>query len=417
MTHQPHTLWPHMMSVERQGDDDYCTASARGVRLTFSDGREALCGTSGLWNCILGYGNEAIAHAVHKALRDASYLSLYRYENVYARRAAEALREVAGSEHFGRVLFSTSGGAANDLVMKVARHYFALRGEHVRKGIVGLEGGWHGLTFGAAALTGADLGNRVYGIDRRLVTHVRPNEPEELERLLDKHRGRIAAVVVEPVLGTPALELSDAYVATLLRLRQEHGFLLVADEVTTGFWRVGPFFASQSWPEPPDILLTSKALTNGTMAASALMVSREVADAFVHAGAVLGHGETQAGTPASAAAILATLDEMRRLDAASLSTALSRRLDAELDTLVDEVDEVASASGRGCLRAIMVRHLSGEPLADAEVAALVRAIREEGALVHPGPSCVQILPALVYSPEDTSLLFSSVRAGIKSHFR
>ncbi|WP_424921716.1 daptide-type RiPP biosynthesis aminotransferase [Streptomyces sp. wa1] len=415
MTHQPNALWPLMLPVEWQGDDDYCTVSARGVRLTFSDGQEVLCGTSGLWNCVLGYGNEAIAHAVYEALRDASYLSVYRYENVYARRAAEALREVAGSEHFGRVLFSTSGGAANDLVMKVVRHYFALRDEHARKGIVGLDGGWHGLTYGAAALTGVDLGHRVYGIDRRLVTHVRPNESEELETLLDKHRGRIAAVVVEPVLGTPALELSDAYMADLLRLRREHGFLLVADEVTTGFWRVGPFFASQAWPEPPDILVTSKGLTNGTMAASAVIVSHDVAHAFVHAGAVLGHGETQAGTPAAAAAVLATLDEMRRLDGASLSTALSGRLDAELDALVDEVDQVSSTSGRGCLRAIMLRH-HGAPISDAEVTALVAAIRKEGALVHPGPSCVQILPALVYSPEDTSSLFNSIRAGIKRHF-
>lgn len=417
MTHEVTSLWPLMMPVERQGDDTYCTTSAHGVRITFSDGREVLCGTSGLWNCILGYGNEAIAHAVHRALLDASYLSTYRYENTYARRAADALTEVAGREHFGRSIFSTSGGAANDLMMKVARHYFALRGEHDRKGIVGLEGGWHGLTFGAAALTSGDLGSRVYGIDRRLVTHVPPNESEQLERLLDRHRGRIAAVVVEPVIGTPALELTDAYVSALLRLRREHGFLLVADEVTTGFWRVGPFFASQGWPEPPDVIVTSKGLTNGTMAASAVIVSHAVADCFVRAGAVVVHGETQAGTPVAAAGILATLDEMRRLDAPALSTRLAERLDIELAALVAELSEVTSVSGRGCLRAVMMRRADGRELTEAEVADLVTAIREEGAIVHPGPSCIQILPALIYSPEDTTLLFSAIRAGVKRHFR
>ncbi|MET9914231.1 daptide-type RiPP biosynthesis aminotransferase [Streptomyces sp. NPDC006476] len=417
MTHEVTSLWPLMMPVARQGDNTYCTESARGVRITFSDGREILCGTSGLWNCILGYGNDAIAGAVHQALLDASYLSTYRYENAYARRAADALIAVAGPEHFGRVIFSTSGGAANDLTIKLVRHYFALRGEHDRKAVVGLEGGWHGLTFGAAALTSGDLGNRVYGIDRRLVTHVPPNEPEELQLLLERHRGRIAAVVVEPVIGTPALELTDAYVSALLRLRREHGFLLVADEVTTGFWRVGPFFASQAWPEPPDILVTSKGLTNGTTASSAVIVSHSVADAFIHSEAVLVHGETQAGTPVAAAAILATLEEMRRLDAAALNSRLSERLDAELAALVAELPEVTSASGRGCLRAIMVRRADGKELTETEVADLVTAVREEGAIVHPGPSCVQILPALIYSPEDTSLLFSAIRAGIKRYLR
>ncbi|MFI1376068.1 hypothetical protein ACH4UY_29180 [Streptomyces longwoodensis] len=97
--------------------------------------------------------------------------------------------------------------------MKLVRHHFALRGEHDRKTAVGLEGGWHVLTFGAAALTSGDLGNRVYGIDRRLVTHAPPNEPEKLQRLLERHCGRIAAVVVEPVMDTPALGLTDAAVA------------------------------------------------------------------------------------------------------------------------------------------------------------------------------------------------------------
>ncbi|MBM7771688.1 adenosylmethionine-8-amino-7-oxononanoate aminotransferase [Actinokineospora baliensis] len=416
MTARPQALWPHMTPVRNQGDDRYCTVSANGTRITFADGRTLLCATSGLWNCVLGYGNEVIAGAVHDALLDASYLSVWRYENTYARRAADALVTAAGAEQFGRVLFSTSGGAANDLAMKVVRHFFALRGEHSRKGIIGLHGAWHGLTFGAAALTSGDLGHRVYGIDRRLVTHVSPNDTGELTRLLQQHPGRIGAVVVEPVIGTPALVLEDAYIADLLRLREEHGFLLVADEVTTGFWRVGPFFASQAWPEPPDLIITAKGLTNGTVAASAVIVSHRVAEAFVDAEAVLGHGETQAGTPPAAAAILATLAEMRRLDAAALNAGLSARLDTELAHLIADTSEVVATSGRGCLRAAMVRGPGNSELDDDEVAALVAAIRAEGAIVHPGPSCFQLLPALVYTDEDVAELFASIRAGIKRYF-
>ncbi|MBC7268333.1 MAG: aspartate aminotransferase family protein, partial [Streptomyces sp.] len=240
---------------------------------------------------------------------------------------------------------------------------------------------------------------------------------EELEKLLDRHRGRIAAVVVEPVIGTPALPLTDDYVAALLRLRREHGLLLVADEVTTGYGRVGPFFASQAWPEPPDVLITSKALTNGTLAASAVIVSRPVAEVFTRAGAVLGAGETQAGTPVTAAAILATLDEMRRLDAVARGAGLAARLDTELATLVRDVDVVTSTQGKGCLRALMLSRPDGGELGKQDIADLVAAIRQEGAIVHPGPSSLLLLPALVYTTQDLKLLLDRVRAGVARYLR
>lgn len=154
MTSQRNALWPSLLTPDQHGRDDLCAVSAEGVRVRFADGRELLCGTSGLWNTNLGYGNQAIAEAAAEALRTASYLSVFRYENEYARRAADALVELAGAGHYGRVLFSTSGGAANDLAMKLARQYQALRGRGGRKVVVGLRGSYHGLTFGGFALTG-----------------------------------------------------------------------------------------------------------------------------------------------------------------------------------------------------------------------------------------------------------------------
>ncbi|WP_262060834.1 aminotransferase class III-fold pyridoxal phosphate-dependent enzyme [Streptomyces sp. STR69] len=186
-------LWPSLLAPEHHGKDELCAVAAEGVRVRFADGRELLCVSSGLWNTNLGYGNRAVAEAAAEALRSASYLSTFRYENVYARRAADALVQAAGAEHYGRVLFSTSGGAANDLAMKVARHYLALR-----KVVVGLRGSYHGLTFGGFALTGEDLGQQLYGVDQRLVRHVPPNDPGELRTLLARQGGQIAAVVVEP---------------------------------------------------------------------------------------------------------------------------------------------------------------------------------------------------------------------------
>ncbi|QNP72657.1 aspartate aminotransferase family protein [Streptomyces roseirectus] len=407
-------LWPSLLEPRLHGSDDLCAVAADGVRIRFQDGRELLCGASGLWNANLGYGNEAIARACADALRDASYLSVFRYENVYARRAAQALVEVAGPEHYGRVIFSTSGGAANDLVMKFARHHHALRGDGARKLVVGLRDSYHGLTFGGFALTGEQLGQSVYGVDQRLVRHVSANAADEVTRLMDQQGSRVAAVVVEPVLGSGAVPLTPEYVRTLLDLRDRHGFLLVADEVATGFGRTGDFFASQRWPAPPDLLITSKGLTNGTQAAAAVLLPSALAEPFDAAGDVFVHGETQAGTPVTCAAILATVEEMRRLDAVAAARRLSALLDTALADLVATEPLVSGTTGLGCFRSIRLRTPDGEPLPQREVPRVVAAIRDAGAVVHPSVNGVQILPALIYTDADLAELLECVRAGVRA---
>jgi adenosylmethionine-8-amino-7-oxononanoate aminotransferase len=408
-------VWPSLLEPRLHGADELCAVSAEGVRIRFEDGRELLCGSSGLWNVNLGYGNEAIARACADALRDASYLSVFRYENTYARRAARALVEVAGAEHYGRVIFSTSGGAANDLVMKLARHYHALRGDGTRRLVVGLRDSYHGLTFGGFALTGENLGQSVYGVDLRLVRHVAPNAVDEITQLATQQGSRIAAVVVEPVLGSGAVPLTPEYVETLLELRDRHGFLLVADEVATGFGRTGDFFASQRWPAPPDLLITSKGLTNGTHAAAAVLMPRALADPFDAAGDVFVHGETQAGTPVTCAAILATVEEMRRLDAVASARRLSALLDEMLEDLVATEPLVSATTGIGCFRSIRLCTPEGEPLPQQEVPEVVAAIRRAGAVVHPSVNGVQILPALVYTDDELAELLDCVRRGARAH--
>ncbi|MEU7237950.1 daptide-type RiPP biosynthesis aminotransferase [Streptomyces chrestomyceticus] len=408
-------LWPSLLPPGLQGHDELCAVAAAGVRVRFADGRELLDGSSGLWNTNIGYGNVAIADAAAQALRDASYLSVFRYENAYARRAAAALLDVCGADHYGRVLFSTSGGAANDLAMKVARHYHALRGEGRRKVVVGLRGSYHGLTYGSFGLTGENLGQQLYGVDQRLIRHVTPNDPGDVAELMRRQGSQVAAVVVEPVLGSGAVPLTREYVAELLRLRREHGFLLVADEVATGFGRTGSFFASQEWAGHPDLLIASKGLTNGTSAAAVVVAARSVAAAFEDDSAVLTHGETQAGTPVTCATILATISEMRRLDAVAMGKRLAARLDTALAELLATHPLVAATTGLGCFRSLRLLRADGSPLPQSEVPDLVAAIRRAGAIVHPGVNGVQLFPALTYTEQDLAELLECIQAGLNAH--
>ncbi|WP_349879211.1 daptide-type RiPP biosynthesis aminotransferase [Micromonospora sp. HUAS YX12] len=404
-------LWELLIPPSRHGRHDRTAVEAAGTQILFADGVWRLCATSGLWNANLGYGNTVIADAVAEALRTASYLTLFRSGHTWAVAAARALLRVAGPDRFARVLFSTSGSAANDMVMKLARQYWALRRQFGRRVVVGLRGSYHGLTYGSHGLTGMALGQRYYGVDQSLIRHVdHVDDGAELADLLSREGDRVAAVVVEPVLGTGAAALSDRMIAELGRLRQEYGFLLVADEVATGFGRTGPYFASQRWTTAPDVLVASKGMTNGTCAAAAVLVSSEVWGAFARSDAALTHAETQAGTPPTCAAIVATIAEMDRLGALERGADTARHLDLLIADIVGH-PLVTGDDGRGCFRALRLGR-DGEALSDAEVALVGDEIRDAGALVSLGPSCVQLAPALVYRDEDAARLGAAVRAGL-----
>jgi len=395
-------LWESLVLPSQYGRAEVYAVGARGVRVDFADGSTALDVMSGLWNANLGYGNEAVNDAIADALRTASFLPLFRGGHSFGERAAGALLGVCGPERFGRVVFSTSGGAANDVMMKLVRQYQSIRGETGRDVVVGLKGSWHGLTYGSFALTGQDLGQDGYRVDRRSVRHVSHEDETELVALLAEEGHRVAAVVLEPVLGTGAHPVSDRLLNAMEQLREQYGFLLVADEVATGFGRTGSYFASQTWPVRPDLMITSKGLTNGTCAASAVVVSHDVCEVFERADAVLFHGETQAGAPSSCAAMVATIAEMERLDACGRAAKLSDRLDVLLDDLADH-PLVVEHRGAGCFRGLALT-VPTDPL--------VAAARRRGLIIQPGTDFVMLIPALTYSDADFVELETSLRAAL-----
>jgi len=404
-------LWVPLVSQHDFEAASYTAVRAQGVHVNFEDGQRRLCAKSGLWNTNLGYGNAQIAESVANELETASYLPLFRTAHRKAIEAATALLELP-KHHFERVLFSTSGGAANDAVMKLARHYFVLDKQPERKLVIGLSGSYHGLTYGSQALSGDDLGQAVYGVDRRNVRHIRFDDGGvELAQLMQREGHRVAAVVVEPVLGSGAEVVPDAFLAALLKHRDEHGFLVVADEVATGFGRIGGWFASDEWREAPDVVVTSKGLTNGTSACAALLIGQRISQLFDKNEAVFVHGETQAGTPATCAAVLATISEMKRLDHNTLTHRVSEGLD-QLIAKLQASPGVAGSSGRGCLRGVLLRTDSGSPLSPNGVLAVVRRIHQAGAIVQPGPGRIQLLPALIYTRENFGELHAAMVDGL-----
>jgi len=405
-------LWPSFVPTEQQGDDSICAVSASGTRIRFADGQELLCATSGLWNANLGYGNAAVASAIGAAARDASYLSVFRTENNYARQAAVELIEMIGQPHLGRVMFSTSGGAANDLATKIARQHFVMHNEPLRRVIVGLKNSYHGLTFGSFALTGQELNQQVYGVDQRHVRHVPPNSIEALTILLEAQGNQIAAFFLEPVLGTGTVVLDEAWLSVLFHFRERFGFLIVADEVATGYGRTGTMLATSTWPEQPDILILSKGLTNGTCASAAVVVSSEVAAAFSDTGLGIVHGETQAGTAVSCSAISATLREFRRLGAVANGQKVATHLSSGLAQIQGRLPATSTLVGKGLFLTLRIQRPDGADVQTDDIAQIVRHIRDEGAIVYPGFGGIQLIPALVFNSSAVEELLGAIERGV-----
>ncbi|AJW77810.1 daptide-type RiPP biosynthesis aminotransferase [Clavibacter michiganensis] len=397
-------VWTSLVRPSESPTSRSWATSASGTRVRFADGVDALCATSGLWNVPLGYGREEIADAVARALRDASYLTLFRRGHPLAEEAAQRLIAYAGGK-YQRVIYSTSGSSANDIVLKLVRQFWQLAGAPQRRIVVGLRGSYHGLTYGSQALSGDELGQSVYGVDRRDIRHVPFDDGGvALEKLIEREGARIGALVLEPVLGTGAIAVPPEFLSVVERLREEHGFLLVADEVATGFGRTGMRFASSGWCGSPDALVLSKALTNGTCAASTVLVGSRIVDAFTRHDAVFVHGETQAGTPATCAAILATLDLHESLDVDARFRELTGLLEGTVSRLLRH-DRVTGADGRGAFRAVTI---DTDDAGGVGILDVVERIRKQGVIVHPGPSAVQLIPAAVSTTADLDCIASAI---------
>lgn len=373
--------------------------SASGSRVTYTDGVTRVCATSGLWNTNLGYGDPVIADAVASATRELSYATLFRGLHPYAEAAASAVLDAVHAEgmtHLRRVAFATSGGACVDLALKIVRMVAAPRGAIV----ISLRGSYHGTTYGSSALTDTDLGQLATATDTRQVRHVSATGPTEFERLIGVVGPQVAGVVLEPVQGTGTHVIEPALVAAVKAARERYGFLLVADEVATGYGRTGPMFASTAWQ--PDLLVLSKGLTNGAATGSVVLMRDEVAETIEERFGALPWGETQAGMPATCAAITATLRRFRELDAIERGRALAAALDERLRDIAEP--HGLTLTGRGLFRSILF-----DGVAQVDAAALVNRGMELGVRLQPGPNGVQVVPALTMSEADLHVVDDVLR--------
>ena len=310
-------------------------ARAEGMHYWTPEGRQILDGVAGLWCVNAGHGRSEITEAVSRQIATMDYAPPFQMAHPAAFELANALAEIAPAG-MNRVFFTNSGSESVDMALKIALGYHRMKGEAARTRFIGRERGYHGVGFGGISVGGIVTNRKMWsasmipGVDHIAHTHDpkrnafsrgMPEHGAELandfERLITLHDpSTIAALIVEPLAGSTGVLIPPrGYLQRLRQLCDQHGILLIFDEVITGFGRIGSAFAAQEFGVTPDIITCAKGLTNGAVPMGAVIVKQGIHDAFMQgpAGAIeLFHGYTYSAHPLACAAGLATLGIYQR---------------------------------------------------------------------------------------------------------
>ncbi|MEA2223676.1 MAG: adenosylmethionine---8-amino-7-oxononanoate aminotransferase [Solirubrobacteraceae bacterium] len=386
---------------------------AQGCTLFDTDGNGYLDGVSSLWCNVHGHGHPAIDRAVREQLERVAHTTMLGLSHPGAIELADRLVALA-PRGLERVFYSDNGSTAAEVALKMAFQYWRHRGEPGRDGFICLRDAYHGDTIGSVSVGGIDLFHACFGPLLFDTWQAEPGDTESMAALLGKHAGRVAAVIVEPLVQGAAgiLTHPDGYLRDVRALCDEHDVLLICDEVATGFGRTGTMFACEQEDVAPDLMCVAKGLTGGYLPLAATLASERIYEAFLGNHAELKtffHGHTYTGNPLACAAALATLDVFERertLDALGPKIALLHTL---LDELVVALPAVHEVRRRGFMVGIELRAFPLHARMGHQVAL---AARRRGAVIRPLGDVVVLMPPLAMSADELSHLVQITAASV-----
>lgn len=310
--------------------DPRVLVSAQGCYYTDAEGRQIFDGLSGLWTCGLGHGRREIADAVTRQMATLDYAPPFQFGTPVAFKLAHKIQSLMpdGLDH---VFFCGSGSEAADTSLKMARAYWRLKGQPGKTRFIGRSKGYHGVNFGGISVGGMVGNRKLYGqgIEADHLPHTQlpsmrfaRGMPEQgahladelLEKIALHDASNIAAVIVEPFSGSAGVIVPPrGYLQRLREICDQHGILLIFDEVITGFGRVGAWTGSEAFGVKPDIINFAKQVTNGAVPMGGVVASQQIYQTFMDAGGPeymleFPHGYTYSAHPLACAAGLATLD-------------------------------------------------------------------------------------------------------------
>ena len=331
------------------------------------DGNRYLDFLGGIATTVLGHANPSVVKAVSTQIRELSHVSnFYMHEPVL--QLAEKLVGFTG-EKSARVFFCNSGAEANEAALKLSR----LTG---RTRIIALEGGFHGRTTGALALTGQQAKRLPFLPLIKDVKFAPYGDLDSLRRLISR---RVAMVIVEPIQGENGVVVPPAdYLKGIRELCDQYGVLMCIDAVQTGMGRTGSWFGYEYSGITPDIITLAKGLGGGLPLGAMIAVTPQ-APVFKPG----EHGSTFGGNPVSCAAGLAAISVIEKKKLLSRAKTVGAHIKRE----ISKIDGVKAVRGEGLLLGIL--------LEDINASTLVEVAKNNGLLLNaPNKGVIRIAPAL-----------------------
>ena len=402
-------LWHPFAAMGKVDGHELVLVRGEGCRVWDEDGNDYLDATAGLWFVNVGHGRAEIADAVAEQLRTlAAHHVFGDHANRPALDLAARLADLAPLDD-AAVFFGSSGGEAIDTAAKIARRYWTLVGQPERTVVLSRRYAYHGTNAYGTSLSGIPAVRDGYGTLVEDVAEVAHDDPADLARALDELDGRAAAFIGEPVIGAGGvIPPPEGYWPAVAEICRECGVLLVADEVISGFGRLGRWFGCERYGFTPDLMTCAKGISSGYVPLAAVIASGRVRAPFWDESAPpFIHGGTYAGHPGACVASMANLDIIEReglvARAAELEPVLGKLL-APLAALPG-VAEVRSAGLAGAIE------LDADLLAEHPTVgvAIVAAARERGVISRfLRGVALQISPPLVVTEDELTTIVGGI---------
>jgi putrescine aminotransferase len=385
-------------------------ARGEGAAVFDAAGHRYVDGLASLWYCQVGHGRREIIDAITEQLGALDTFHCFeRFTNDPADALAARLVELSPIPD-ARVFYTDSGSEAVDSAIKLARLAFARQGDPDRHLVVGRRHAYHGVTYGGLSVMGLPANTEGWG---PLLGGTRPLgiEHDELtaaRELFERAGDQIAAVIAEPVIAAGGVRAPEpGYLQGLRALCDEHGALLILDEVVCGFGRLGAWWGADVFDVRADLITFAKGVTSGYLPLGGVLVGPAVRGPLeADADFVLRTGHTYSGHPTSCRAALANIDLIVAEDLAGRAAdVIGPYFATELAALRDD-GLVAEVRGMAGIWAV--------DLAEGVAAVAVRdAMVEHGVIVRPiGTSTLAMCPPLVIGEDDLAQIIGALRASI-----
>ena len=399
---------------------------AAGVHVSDSEGSEYLDAIAGLWCVNIGHGREEMADAIRDQVLQMQYYNPFgNSSNEPAALLSEKLARLA-PDNLNHVFYSTGGSTANDVAVRLAHYYFAQRGMPLKRKIISRMDGYHGSTYFAANLTGI-AGTKI-GFNRiadDIIHHVSAanlyrapegmSEAAYCDHLVQEFEDRVAqlgadnvaAFIAEPIMGAGGVLVAPAgYHRRMQDVCRANDMLYIADEVVTGFGRIGEWFVSDAlYDTQPDILVSAKGISSGYIPLGATLISDDIYEEISRPqveGGALTLGFTYSGHAVACAAALKNIEIMEREQLCEHVREVGPTLIQQLDVL-RELPIVGDVRGSHFMAAIeLVANKEKKTGFEATVGAAQRVFKRclsRGMIVRPVGNMIVLSPPLTFTEE------------------